>query len=641
MDEVRMPAARLVALCSLLIAGIALLAPTGASAQTADSNWSCRASVARVVAPIITPPPLEPITANSGESVCADDFGGANNVEIPPGPGPLVAADAVHAHTDILCATDDPNPDVTSGNNNDCDIGHHAAEKQAVARTDLTDVDIGIAAADLSVSVETANTRVRGYCTPDGVAALESSSQLLNVTVQLGALNIPIVIPPDNEPVVVELPLGLGTIYINRRIGTEGPLADGAESGTLTRRALEVDLSSLGINVVVGESTADIHGDVCPPAQIVIKKQTAPDEAANETSFGFTSTGGLDPAAFSLTDDGVRTFTDLTPGDYTVTETAPAEPYRLGLLECADPTGDTTTSVDTRTATIDVRPGETVTCAFVNTVGDTKVVCPPGTLPDEDILACVITNVQCPDGTVFNPSTVQCVRTNVICPDGTQFNPSTVQCVPSTGGQIVPKGDVRGAAGSPCLAAKYGRGLAIVGTNGVDRLTGTNGPDAIFAFGGKDRISGGRGNDCVEGGSGADKLDGSNGNDRLRGGSGNDIVESGPGADILEGGGGRDNLVGANGRDVMRGGGGNDKIGGGLGVDRIFGGAGTDRIAGGQGKDVIKGGPGRDIINVAIVGPPTRVDCGPGKRDNVRLNRNELGRIKNCEFVDIVSRIFD
>jgi hypothetical protein len=225
------------------------------------------------------------------------------------------------------------------------------------------------------------------------------------------------------------------------------------------------------------------------------------------------------------------------------------------------------------------------------------------------------------------------------CPAGTTRDPVSGACVEAPrGGRLVPLSEVPGHAGSPCRNPRFGRSVAILGTNGPDRITGTNLSDRIFALAGSDRVSGGRGDDCVEGDSGKDILDGSNGNDYLLGGSGNDVVSGGPGRDRLEGGSGGDRLSGGVGSDVIRGAGGNDKIQGGFGNDRILGGAGNDGIHTGNGRDRVFAGPGNDIINAATRGPAAFVDCGPG-RDRVRINNNERRRIRNCEFVDVFHRI--
>jgi hypothetical protein len=56
----------------------------------------------------------------------------------------------------------------------------------------------------------------------------------------------------------------------------------------------------------------------------------------------------------------------LAPGRYSVTEVNLPAGWTLLQLSCSDPTGGTTTSLATRTASIDLATGETVTCKFLN-----------------------------------------------------------------------------------------------------------------------------------------------------------------------------------------------------------------------------------------------------------------------------------
>lgn len=63
----------------------------------------------------------------------------------------------------------------------------------------------------------------------------------------------------------------------------------------------------------------------------------------------------------------------LPPGSYTVTEAAAAG-FSLTNLTCTDPDGGTTTNLATRTAAIDLDPGENVTCMFTNTGLGSNVV---------------------------------------------------------------------------------------------------------------------------------------------------------------------------------------------------------------------------------------------------------------------------
>ncbi|MDO8616206.1 MAG: hypothetical protein Q7T33_10825, partial [Dehalococcoidia bacterium] len=106
---------------------------------------------------------------------------------------------------------------------------------------------------------------------------------------------------------------------------------------------------------------------------ITIIKDAVPDDPQD---FSYSGTSF---AAFSLDDD-----TDITllntktaghaPGACTVIEDAPAAGWNLTAIVCTDPSGGTTTSAGTRTASIDLAPGETVSCTFTNTRGSTITI---------------------------------------------------------------------------------------------------------------------------------------------------------------------------------------------------------------------------------------------------------------------------
>jgi hypothetical protein len=286
---------------------------------------------------------------------------------------------------------------------------------------------------------------------------------------------------------------------------------------------------------------------------------------------------------------------------------------------------------------------------FEAVVGETKVgrigdvcapevvsVCPAGTTetgrqPDGSVTCqqVVTQTAPCPAGTTQDASGA-CVRVVV------------VQAPAEPGPPACPAGQVRDIAGacrteprSRCTG--FGTGLAILGTNGSDRITGTNRADRILAFGGRDRVSGGRGNDCVEGGTGNDNLDGSNGDDRLFGGDNRDIMNGGTGRDRLVGDAGNDKLSGSSGNDRLQGDAGRDKLSGGLGKDVLIGGAGRDYIEGGPGADRVIAGTGDDVINLSESGAGRDVvNCGPGN-DVVRVDsRDRFAR--NCERVLITIR---
>lgn len=261
---------------------------------------------------------------------------------------------------------------------------------------------------------------------------------------------------------------------------------------------------------------------------------------------------------------------------------------------------------------------------------------------------CSVPERRCPEGSSFDASRGVCVitqTTQAACPEGSTrdangacvivVGPPSTQ--PGVGGNVVPLSDVRGYRG-PCKNKRFGRQVAIVGTNHGDRITGSNKSDRIFVFGGNDRVSGGRGNECIEGGAGSDQLDGSNGSDWLLGGAGNDQLSGGQGNDVIYGGAGNDKLIGGTRNDKLYGGAGRNKIDGGKGNDLMVGGKDRDYITAGNGRDRVRAGKGNDTINAATAGPPTKIDCGGGV-DTVRINSNEVRHIRHCERVFVTTRL--
>ena len=100
-------------------------------------------------------------------------------------------------------------------------------------------------------------------------------------------------------------------------------------------------------------------------ATLVVRKQTQPSPDTTNTSFGFTAGGGLVPTSFSLADGGSRTFTGVTPATgYSLAETVPTG-WQQHTATCDD--GSPITNID-------LAPGETVTCTFVNRKLATLVV---------------------------------------------------------------------------------------------------------------------------------------------------------------------------------------------------------------------------------------------------------------------------
>jgi hypothetical protein len=109
---------------------------------------------------------------------------------------------------------------------------------------------------------------------------------------------------------------------------------------------------------------------------------------------------------------------------------------------------------------------------------------------------------------------------------------------------------------------------------------------------------------------------------RKAGGPDNDELLGHHGSDRISGRGGHDVLWGdwnprdnnQRQRDTIRGGDGNDWI---------YPSHGHTRVYGGRGRDYVWAFYGRGVI-----------DCGPGKRDTVRVRLNRAFRVRNCEKVN-------
>lgn len=130
-------------------------------------------------------------------------------------------------------------------------------------------------------------------------------------------------------------------------------------------------------------------------SKIVIIKQASPETTM---PFGFTATG-LSLPSFSLIDDG--TDNDATPnnisfnnllapslsGSFTVMESPSGGFYSLQSINCTVSSGGTSTflsSVGTRTSSITLQYGDTVTCTFNNNVTTAAGVSASGRITDKN-----------------------------------------------------------------------------------------------------------------------------------------------------------------------------------------------------------------------------------------------------------------
>jgi hypothetical protein len=177
--------------------------------------------------------------------------------------------------------------------------------------------------------------------------------------------------PPDADPDPGQIKLNnvcLGSYTVTETVPPPGYTLDDD-----TTRAVTV--SSADLNAVIGTQGADDPGNTdesdfhnAGTGTITITKDSQPNDPQD---FSFSGTCF---APFSLDDDGTNsnplsasmTAAHVAPASCTVVEDPPAAGWTLTSLVCSDPDLGTTTNLGTRTATIDLDPGEAVSCTFTN-----------------------------------------------------------------------------------------------------------------------------------------------------------------------------------------------------------------------------------------------------------------------------------
>jgi hypothetical protein len=107
--------------------------------------------------------------------------------------------------------------------------------------------------------------------------------------------------------------------------------------------------------------------------RVIIRKVTSPSPDPLDTTFAYTTTGGLSPSTFNLKNGGSRDYgSSVLTGSYSVTETNPAPQYALTGLSCtASDTSHGTTitpNTSTRTVSFTLKPLDTVDCTYTNTL---------------------------------------------------------------------------------------------------------------------------------------------------------------------------------------------------------------------------------------------------------------------------------
>ena len=135
--------------------------------------------------------------------------------------------------------------------------------------------------------------------------------------------------------------------------------------------------STATLNVEPGETIVCDYENT-KNATVTVNKDAIPDDGQD---FSYTTTGGFNPATFSLEDDGDEgtnpstqqftfTGTDFDAGDETISEDGETG-WALTDLVC---TGDDDYQESGSTATLNVEPGETIVCDYENTKNATVTV---------------------------------------------------------------------------------------------------------------------------------------------------------------------------------------------------------------------------------------------------------------------------
>lgn len=143
--------------------------------------------------------------------------------------------------------------------------------------------------------------------------------------------------------------------------------------------------SSDSFTAALKDFIAPIPVNISNCGTIVIRKVTdpSPDKANPATFFGYSTTGGLSPANFSLANDTSQSYLGVQAGSYSVTEAVDSR-YELHSLVCTVSGAGTSATPDLATATVEITlaAGGSVDCTYTNDYKDhilvDKVTIPAG-----------------------------------------------------------------------------------------------------------------------------------------------------------------------------------------------------------------------------------------------------------------------
>ncbi|HVK22941.1 MAG TPA: hypothetical protein VM677_16405 [Actinokineospora sp.] len=120
--------------------------------------------------------------------------------------------------------------------------------------------------------------------------------------------------------------------------------------------------ASDSFTAAVKDFIAPIPVNISNCGSIVIHKVTV----NGDSTFGYTTTGGLSPSGFNLSNGGTRSYTSVASGAYTVTESAPPAGWTLQSLSCTADGAGTSVSTNGAVATITMAGDGLVDCVYTN-----------------------------------------------------------------------------------------------------------------------------------------------------------------------------------------------------------------------------------------------------------------------------------
>jgi hypothetical protein len=129
--------------------------------------------------------------------------------------------------------------------------------------------------------------------------------------------------------------------------------------------------ASASFTAEVKDFVAPVPVTISNCGRIIIRKVTNPSPDPTTTTFNYTTTGGLSPASFGLTNGTSQDYGNTVPvGSYSVTESNPGPNFVLTSLVCSasDLSHGSTATTSGATVSIVLKPADTVDCTYTNTL---------------------------------------------------------------------------------------------------------------------------------------------------------------------------------------------------------------------------------------------------------------------------------